>query len=87
MCCGRTTQPVRKVMQTSLGDQAVSGGAPSRVNTVVAPQFEYTGKTALTVVSPVSGKHYRFTQPGARLEADIRDRSWLAFVSQLKRAN
>jgi hypothetical protein len=87
MCCGRTTQPVRQVTPTSLGDQSASGGAPSRPNIVVAPQFEYTGKTALTVVSPVSGKHYRFAQPGARLEADIRDRSWLAFVPQLKRAN
>ena len=63
------------------------GLAGVSVNMVVAPQFEYTGKTALTVVSPVSGKHYRFTQPGARLEADIRDRSWLAFVPQLKRSN
>jgi hypothetical protein len=51
----------------------------------VTPQFEYVGQTALTVVSPISGRHYRFAAPGARLDADIRDRSWLAFVPNLKR--
>ncbi|HWF03266.1 MAG TPA: hypothetical protein VHA06_06240 [Candidatus Angelobacter sp.] len=46
--------------------------------------FEYTGKTALTVVSPATGKHYRFAKPGARLEVDMRDRAWLTFVPNLK---
>jgi hypothetical protein len=53
----------------------------------IAPQFEYVGKTALTVVSPITGRHYRFERPGMRLAADVRDRSWLAFVPNLKRAD
>ena len=45
--------------------------------------FEYAGETALTVVSPVTKRIYRFERPGARLEVDLRDRSWLAFVPDL----
>jgi hypothetical protein len=48
--------------------------------------FEYVGATALTVVSPITRKTYRFAQPGARLEVDARDRSWIAFVPNLARA-
>jgi hypothetical protein len=47
--------------------------------------FEYVGATALTVVSPVTRKTYRFEQPGARVEVDARDRSWVAFVPNLAR--
>jgi len=75
------------MIQPSPGGQIAPAGVRPRASAVVAPQFEYVGKTALTVVSPISGRHYRFAQPGARLEADIRDRSWLAFVPQLRRAN
>ncbi|MGH7836218.1 MAG: hypothetical protein ACREQC_00180 [Candidatus Binataceae bacterium] len=60
---------------------------PSVAGAASIPQFEYVGRTALTVVSPLSGRHYRFARPGARLDADIRDRSWLAFVPNLKRTN
>lgn len=47
------------------------------------PVFAYAGATALTVVSPITRKVYRFDRPGAKLEVDRRDRSWLAFVPQL----
>ena len=46
--------------------------------------FEYAGKTALTVISPQTGRRYRFLAPGARLEIDPRDRPWLASVPQLR---
>jgi len=75
MCCGRNIS------------QAI--GVPNQIRTPVqrspsldlAPrateaQFEYTGKTALTVVSPLTGQKYRFLQPGARVSA---------FVPHLKR--
>ena len=45
--------------------------------------FEYVGETALTIVSPVTRKTYRFEQTGARVEVDVRDRSWVAFVPNL----
>ena len=47
------------------------------------PVFEYVGATALTVVSPITRKTYRFDKPGARIEVDLRDRSWIAFVPSL----
>jgi hypothetical protein len=46
--------------------------------------FEYTGKSALTAVSPQTGRRYRFLVPGARLEIDPRDRPWLASLPQLR---
>jgi hypothetical protein len=52
---------------------------------VSAPKFEYVGKTAMTVVGPMTGKRYRFSRPGEQLEVDVRDRSWIAFVPNLKR--
>jgi hypothetical protein len=36
-------------------------------------QFEYTGRTALNVVGPVSGVQYRFGRPGTRVTVDARD--------------
>ena len=36
-----------------------------------------------TVVSPLTRKTYRFEKPGARIEVDLRDRSWIAFVPSL----
>lgn len=46
--------------------------------------FEYLGNTGLTVVGPVTGKHYRFDRPGARVEVDLRDRRPLTTVPRLR---
>ena len=46
--------------------------------------FEYTGRTTMMVVSPVTGRRYVFDGPGARLEADWRDRQFLAAVPRLR---
>jgi len=45
--------------------------------------FEYAGKTALTVVGPVSGTRYRFVTPGSRVAVDLRDRKQVAAVPGL----
>lgn len=82
MCCGN------RPLSTSTPQPQTSSAA---VSSTVSPvrqnraRFEYTGKTALTVVSPLTGKRYRFHEPGAQLEVDARDRSWIAFVPHLKR--
>jgi hypothetical protein len=89
MCCGSPRQriatgapgPARSLavnMQRSMPVQ-IKGAASA------APVFEYVGATALTVVSPVTRKTYRFERPGARVEVDVRDRSWVAFVPNLAR--
>ncbi len=87
MCCG-------KARLAAPNPPRVVGDAPSNPSGASAlghqhdlkgSSFEYVGKTALTVVSPLTGKRYRFPEPGARLEVDVRDRSWITFVPHLKR--
>ena len=47
--------------------------------------FEYTGKTALTVKGNVTGKSYRFNYPGEVQAVDLRDAAGMAMVPVLKR--
>jgi hypothetical protein len=47
--------------------------------------FEYTGKTALTVVGNVTGKNYRFTRTGAVQIVDHRDAPGMKMIPVLKR--
>jgi hypothetical protein len=47
--------------------------------------FEYTGKTALTLRGNISGKKYRFSAPGDVQLIDYRDVSSLISVSVLKK--
>lgn len=90
MCCGRPSQPIatntqRVARPVAAQPQPVAHArAPLSLPT---PVFEYIGATALTIVSPVTRKTYRFEQPGARVEVDVRDRSWVAFVPNLKPAS
>ena len=78
MCCGRTGMEMASA-------RAVSEAQPVFADGASAPKFEYVGKTAMTVVGPMTGKRYRFSRPGEQLEVDVRDRSWIAFVPNLKR--
>ena len=90
MCCGR---PGVSTMNNSQHVKASVGVALSQTHTTAAPArsplalptpvFEYRGETALTIVSPVTRKTYRFDKPGARVPVDVRDRSWVAFVPNL----
>jgi len=47
-------------------------------------QYQYVGRTALTVVSPATGRQYRFDRPGAVQQVDARDRQWLERVPNVK---
>jgi hypothetical protein len=47
--------------------------------------FEYQGPAAMTVVSPLTGRTYRFVHPGARIAVDPRDTPWLTFTPDLAR--
>ena len=69
-CCGQT-KPLPSTQEQP---------APA-MHTV---QFEYTGRTALSIVGPASGASYRFEQPGARMTIDYRDRASFARVPVLK---
>jgi hypothetical protein len=47
-------------------------------------QYQYAGRTALTVASPTTGRRYRFDRPGAVLQVDARDRQWIERVPHVK---
>jgi len=85
MCCGaKPTQrlnPARTILpRTQAGSSSAAPSAPASV------VFEYTGATGLTVVSPVTGKRYRFDAPGAQLTVDPRDHNMLLYVPNLRPA-
>src|SRR5271165_3546732 len=64
-CCGQRRQQMRSqaipVLQANNAAKA-AGFAESPVRQQITA-FQYLGKTALTAVGPVSGRHYRFSQP------------------------
>ena len=49
-------------------------------------EFVYVGRTALTAIGPVTGASYRFNQPGARVQVDVRDAASMAQVPVLRQA-
>jgi hypothetical protein len=95
MCCGRLRQtiaseprPGNVVQSAATSAPRLLGGtvksSPNWVGAGAVAEFEHNGASALTVVSPLTGKTYRFDGPGARVAVDPRDRSWVAFVPTLK---
>ncbi len=84
MCCGKNRTAISPSRTSSLaarGGQAAPPPAPRQRSSVA--YFQYSGKTAMTVVGPVSGMRYRFPSSGSRLPVDIRDRTALAAVPGL----
>ncbi len=49
-----------------------------------AVTFEYTGQTAMAVIGGVTRLRYTFIKPGARIQADARDRDSLAAIPHLR---
>jgi hypothetical protein len=89
MCCGAKSSPSRMSFTRGGQPQRQAGiSASASTSSVSAPPaavtFEYTGTTGLTVVSPTTGKRYRFDAPGAQLEVDSRDQSMLLYVPNLR---
>jgi hypothetical protein len=84
-CCGKQRQnfqtsagtPVRQELRN---DQSRMPPRTWRS----ALDFEYTGQTGLTVVGPISGQRYQFSQPGAVVAVDVRDRRYILAVPNLK---
>ncbi len=70
-CCGST--------------RSRSTNFPSTPQTRAAVLFEYTGKTALSIVGPGSRSAYRFDYPGARVFVDRRDAVYFAHLPVLRR--
>lgn len=92
MCCNRPRPTIssgtRRAMRsvTAPAGATVPSPAPARASLSLPTLiFEYVGDTALTVVSPITRKTYRFEKTGVRLAVDFRDRPWVAFVPNLVR--
>ncbi len=90
MCCGAKRQSVSKPTVTRrmspkpmarAHPEALRMGSTTPLKTVT---FEYVGLSSLTAVSPITGKRYVFSRPGAKVEVDGRDRQALASHSGLK---
>ena len=82
MCCGKNRTQQRTTTGSQTRTNAVYPGAhqqqPARV------YFVYVGNTRLTLRGPISGMHYSFDRPGARVEVDARDRALLSAMPQLR---
>jgi hypothetical protein len=85
-CCGQKREQMRS--QTIPVRQANEPAKPVGFAQVPTLErgipFQYVGKTALTAVSPTSGRQYRFGHPGAIVEVDPRDRASLANIPSLR---
>jgi hypothetical protein len=46
-------------------------------------EFEYVGRTALTVIGAVTGMRYRFAYPGQRVNVDAKDQAGMGEVPVL----
>ncbi len=77
-CCGQVT--VVSLKHALPGNNGIAKRAAR-----VTVHFQYTGRTGLTAVGPVSGMQYRFDGPGATLPVDARDRHSLSSVPNLRR--
>jgi hypothetical protein len=77
-CCGKARNTAVPNSTVAAKPTSPSGG------TVV---FEYTGRTALTIIGPGSRTSYRFDRPGARMLVDGRDRASLAGVPVLRQVS
>lgn len=87
-CCGQRRQQINRRPPIQRANSEVSS---ANVNGPAGPSrtiaFQYVGNTSLSAVGPVSGRHYRFSHPGAIIEVDPRDRASLALVPHLRQTS
>jgi hypothetical protein len=84
MCCGAKSKTAtsRYLGQPRIASQIVPPDHnPPRPSAV---QFEYVGKTRMTVISPTTGIRYHFEAPGAKATVDPRDQVMMLHVPDLR---
>ncbi len=85
MCCGKDRAMLAQGSMSSQGSKlAPNTGGLRRRRPILVAYFEYTGRTAMTVIAPVTGLRYSFPAPGSRVAVDLRDRKSLAAIPQLR---
>jgi|HubBroStandDraft_5_1064220.scaffolds.fasta_scaffold02591_5 hypothetical protein len=80
MCCGRN----QKQIQYNAPNGVTTTPIPGNSGFQSGSTLQYLGRTALTVVGPITGARYRFDRPGSQLRVDPRDRPALLRVPVLK---
>lgn len=84
-CCGRSKNNFNEINRSpKINLKQNLTGSVHNAGYNFSISFEYTGKTGLTVIGPVSGKRYRFAIPGERVIVDPRDRPSLTRVPCLR---
>jgi len=82
-CCGN--QRHQSIAQNHQpGESTASSPTQQRIVRDTLVYFEYTGKTTLTVMGPVTGRRYRFDAPGTIIAVDQMDRVAVAAIPNLK---
>lgn len=80
-CCGQNRQRLSNLDSR----RQLLGPSPAQKRT--SPRslvyFEYVGKTGLTVIGPITGRKYRFPQPGAKIAVDSNDAPLLTTIPRL----
>jgi hypothetical protein len=92
-CCGKSRAQISGGMQfpasTAINVQRARTQLPASPAISVQPVgtvvFEYTGRSRLTVIGPVTRARYDFVGHGARLNVDRRDSNAIAMVAALRR--
>ena len=84
-CCG--SKRAQFATQNNPSNRAASFTHPNPRHARSAPPkvvFRYSGRTALAVIGPISGRRYLFAHSGAQVEIDPRDRHSVAAVPNLR---
>lgn len=84
-CCGGTRTRVTASRPARPASAAEAGAPAPRASAAGSVQFEYSGRTSLTVIGLATRARYRFAWPGARLAVNARDAAYLNGVPNLRR--
>jgi len=84
MCnCGKNRTALKQQSNISQNNYQKAQTSPMQIKPAVL--FQYTGKTALTVVGNITRKSYRFKFPGDIQQIDVTDATAMTAVPVLKR--
>jgi hypothetical protein len=86
-CCGKGREQFRNQMAAPAPQPSATqhtGTQLPRRTYFTTLRFESLTDAAVTLVSPVTGRRYRFEHKGARVDVDLRDRPWLASQPNLR---
>lgn len=88
-CCGRGRVFRQLNYPTPQSAESIlvpPGRASQQIHPPNAVLFQYIGKSGMTVFGPITGRRYRFGQPGIIVSVDPRDAPSIDNVPHLQRA-